>query len=114
MKILKRTILGILFAFVLFWFGSIAVCEYNTYKYGEIFRNIKIHDISGERYLKDEKVKILKYHKDSAEVYAVWEGGVGSIYYFKRDNSNNWMFDYWDGIWSKTGNADGFVWPYIR
>ena len=60
MKILKMAALGIIFASVLFWFSSIAVCEYNTYKYGEVFRNIKIHDIGGEGYLKDEKVKILK------------------------------------------------------
>lgn len=102
--------------FVLFWLGSIAVCEYNTYKYGEIFRNIKIHDISGERYLKgeDEKVKVLKYRRDSAEIYVVWENKVGNIYYFKRDNGDNWKFDYWDTIWSKTGSADKFIWPYIR
>ena len=116
MKMLKRAIWGIIFAFVLFWLGSIAVCEYNTYKYGEIFRNIKIHDISGERYLKgeDEKVKVLKYQRDIAEIYVVWESKVGNIYYFKRDNGNNWMFDHYDTIWSKTGSADKFIWPYIR
>ena len=117
MKILKMAALGIIFASVLFWFISIAVCEYNTYKYGEVFRNVKIHDIGGEGYLKDEKVKILKYRRDSAEVYVVCESELnkfGSIYYFKRDNENNWKFEHYDTIWSKTGSADEFIWPYIR
>lgn len=117
MKIFKWTIGSIILAFALFWLSSIAVCEYNTYKYGEIFRNIKIQDIGGEGYFKDNKMKILKYHTDNAEVYVVRESElnkVGNIYYFKCDNDNNWEFDYYDTIWSNTGSADKFIWPYIR
>lgn len=114
MKIFKRTVLGITFALVLFWICAVGVCEYNTYRYGEYFKNIKIHDIKGERYLKDEKVKVLKYRSDSAEIYAVWDDKVGNVYYFKRDNGNNWVFERYDTVWSKSGSADKFIFPYIR
>lgn len=116
-KYLKKLFCGQYSLFVLFWICSIAVCEYNTYKYVEIFRNVKIHDIGGEGYIDDDKVKVLKYTKDSAAVYSVLKNefaNAGTIYYFKRDNENNWKFDYYDTIWSKTGNADKYVWPYVR
>ena len=117
MKKLKTTVLIIISAFVLFWIGSIAVCEYNTYKYGEIFRNTKIHDIGGEGYLDDCNIKVLIYNDDYAEVYAVFENDlneVGLLYYFIKNDDGNWIFDYYDAVYSKTGNADGFIWPYGR
>jgi len=117
MKKLKITLLIIIFAFVLFWTASIAVCEYNTYKYGEIFRNTKIHDIGGEGYLYDCKIKVLNYNDDYAKVYAVFENDlneVGLLYCFTKNDAGNWIFDNYDAVYSKTGSADGFIWPYIR
>lgn len=117
MKKLKIAVLIIISAFVLFWSCSIAVCEYNTYKYGEIFRNIKIHDIGGEGYLDDCKIKVLKYNSDYAKIYAVFENDlneVGLLYYFEKNDDGNWIFDYYDAVYSTMGSADGFIWPYIR
>lgn len=117
MKKFKIAVLIIISAFVLFWISSIAMCEYNTYKYGEIFRNTKIHDIGGEGYLNDCKIKVLKCNKDYAKVYAVFKNDlneVGLVYYFTKNDSGNWLFEYYDSVYSKTGNADRFIWPYIR
>ena len=114
MKKLKITVLIIIAAFVLFWIGSIAMCEYNTYKYGGIFRNIKIHDIGGEGYLEDCKIKVLKYNNDYAKIYAVFENEVGLLYYFAKNDDGNWIFDSYDAVYSKTGSSDGFMWPYGR
>ena len=117
MKKLKITVLIIISAFVLFWICSIVLCEYNTYKYGEIFRNTKIHDIGGERYLDDCNIKVLKYNNDYAKVYAVYENDlneVGLLYYFTKNDDGNWIFDYDYAVYSTTGSADGFVWPYGR
>ncbi len=101
----------------MFWLGSIAVCEFNAFKYGDIFRNVEVHDIGGRRCLTDEKIKVLEYSDEYAKVYSVFEtesNKGGSIYYFRRSN-NNWEFDRWgETIWSKMGSADGFIWPYIR
>lgn len=117
MNKLKITVLIIISAFVLFWIGSIAMCEYHTYKYGEFFRNIKIHDIGGEGYLDDCKIKVLKYNNDYAKVYAVFENDineVGLLYYFTKNEDGNWIFDSYDTVYSTTGSADGFIWPYGR
>lgn len=116
MKILKKTILSILCAFILFWMGSIAICEFNTFKYGDIFRNTEIQDIGGIRYLTDEKIKVIECSNNYAKVYSVFENELnkgGDIYCFKCNN-NNWEFDRWETVWSKMGSADGFIWPYIR
>ena len=111
------TVLIIILAFVLFWICSIAMCEYNTYKYGEIFRNTKIHDISGEGYLDDFNIKVLQYNNDYAKVYAVFENDInelGLLYYFMKNDDGDWIFDYYDAVYSTSGSADGFIWPYIR
>ena len=117
MKKLKITVLSIISAFVLFWIGSIAMCEYHTYKYGEFFRNIKIHDIGGEGYLDDCNIKVLKYNNDFAKVYAVFEndlGEVGLLYYFRKNDNGDWFFEHYDSVYSTMGSADGFIWPYGR
>lgn len=117
MKKLKISVLVLIAAFILFWTCSIAVCEYNTYQYGAIFRSIKIYDIGGERYLEHCNIKVINYSKDFAKVYAVMENTqnkVGLIYHFVKNESGDWMFDCYHTVYSKTGSADGFVWPYIR
>lgn len=117
MKRIIIAVLGIIFAFVLFWIGSISMCEYNTYKYGEIFRSIKIHDIGGEGYLDDCDIKVIKYNKDYAKVYAVFsyeQNETGLVYYFEKNENDDWKFDYYEAVYSKMGSADGFIWPYIR
>ena len=117
MKKIKIVVLIIISAFVLYWISSIAMCEYNTHKYGEIFRNTKIHDIGGEGYLNDCNIKVIKYNNDYAKVYAVFENTqneVGLVYYFVKTENGDWVFDYYDAVYSTTGSADGFIWPYIR
>lgn len=115
MKKLKISVLILIGVFILFWICSIAVCEYNTYQYGEIFRRIKIHDIGGERYLDHCNIKVINYGEDYAKVYAVLENDeAGLVYHFVKNESGDWMFDCYDTVYSKTGSADGFVWPYIR
>lgn len=117
MKKLKIAVLIMISTFILFWICSIAMCEYNTYKYGEIFRNTKIHDISGERYLNDCDIKILKHNNNCAKVYAIFKNDSnesGVVYYFTKKDDGNWFFEHYDAVYSTTGSADGFIWPYIR
>ena len=37
----------------------------------------------------------------------------GNILTYKKENGS-WYFDRWETVWSRSGSADGFVWPYIR
>ena len=71
--------------------------------------------LGGEGYLDDCNIKVLIYNDDYAEVYAVFENDlneVGLLYYFIKNDDGNWIFDYYDAVYSTMGSADGFIWPY--
>ena len=55
----------------------------------------------------------MEYSKDNARVYYVTENSFGNMISFVKYN-NNWDMVNWETIWSKSGSADGFIWPYIR
>lgn len=117
MKILKRVALLVLCAVVTFWLGSLLACEYDTYRYGEQFRMVLVHDISGERFLEDKTIKVLKYDGTTAEIYALFRDGgykTGDLYWFERDGDQEWVNTGWDSVWSTGGNADDYVFPYVR
>lgn len=106
-KVLKITILLVIII-IIFWLGSIARCEYLTMKYGnEITIPKEVSDMIGEK----KKIKIINYTEKSAKVYYVNDSG-NLIYFVKKDDQ--WVFDSWETVWSKSGSADSFVWPYFR
>lgn len=111
MKILRNTLLIIIVVFVLYWLLSIIKCEIYTYKYGEIFKNIEVHDIDGIHFIEDG-IKVIKCSDECAAVYCDSKYS-GNLYNFKKEN-NMWVYDGWDTIWSRSGSADGFIWPYGR
>ncbi len=124
MKIIKRIALRCACSFVAYWLGSIAVCEYYTYRYRETFENTEVHDIDGIHDLKEEwikDIKVLEYTDEHAVVYVKTSSSasdctvkMGSLYYFDRGEGGSWIYDIWDTIWSSAGSADEFIWPYIR
>lgn len=107
MKYLKWIIGLLIICFVLFWLSSLLICEINTYKHSEEFRNIgNIEDQNGN-------IKVLNYTDNFARVYWTSEYN-GNIFTYKKHN-NKWIFENWEKtVWSSSGSADGFVWPYIR
>lgn len=113
MKLLKRLALLALCAGLAFWLGSLAACEYDTWRYGGQFREVMVHDIGGERFLTDETLKVLQYGETQAEIYATGFG-CGNLYWFKRAPGQEWVNTGWDTVWSRSGNADRYVFPYIR
>ena len=99
--------------FTLFWIGSLIKCEILTQKYVYQFKDAyKEHTLLMEC----DTIKVLNYTSHSAKVYYITENhGSGSILYFKRANKkSNWEFVEWEVVWSDSGSADGYVWPYIR
>jgi len=100
--------IGLIIAFSLFWTGSIIKCEILTALHADEF--LGLDEVSSA-----EKFKVLTYNDGHARLYCVatnYESG--SIFAFTKEN-NEWKFSRWeDGVWSKSGTADGFVWPYIR
>ncbi len=110
-KILKVIIISVLILFIAFWGLSILKCEILTYLYGEQFARMyrEYTMLDGIDYF-----KVLNYSEDSARVYYVGlERSNGSILGFYKENGN-WCNRGWNVIWSTSGSADGFMWPYIR
>ena len=99
----------ILIAVLAFWLISIMGCEIQTSVFKNQFEGIEefkeFADVS-------EFVKIIKYTPNEAVVYFVYrDKTMGNVIFFKR-NGNSWKYNYWDTIWSVSGNADKTVWPY--
>lgn len=61
-----------------------------------------------------EYFKIMKYTNTSARVYYVTENRSAGILITFRKQGNEWVLDYWEAIWSKTGSAEGNIWPYYK
>ena len=124
MKLIKRIALICACSFLTNWLGSIAVCEYYTYRYRETFENTEVHDIDGIHDLKEEwikDIKVLEYTDEHAAVYVKTSSSTsdrtvktGSVYYFDHGEGDSWTYDIYDTIWSSAGSADEFIWPYIR
>ena len=106
-KFILVVVILILFLIV-FWGGTIIKCEITTVRHGDEF-------LSFEEVNTASKFKILTYKNDFARIYCInFDKSNGSVHNFiKRDGI--WIYNAWeDGGWSKSGSADGFIWPYIR
>ncbi|MDL2281328.1 hypothetical protein LJC10_05700 [Selenomonadales bacterium OttesenSCG-928-I06] len=109
-------LIGVVFSFFIYWRIAISECERLTYQYGKEFETVLKKD--GPLYDKIEYIKILDYSDTDARVYCVWSfkaGGNagGDIIRFSKEDGQ-WVYKGYGTVWSKKGNADDFVWPYVR
>ena len=104
----KLLILIMLFAVV--WGGSLIRCEVLTSKHGAEFT---IPDVVTAWFGDDGTAKVISYSSQAAKVYyySIEDGFAEEIYFIKHGNA--WVFDTWGTVWSSTGNADDFMWPYF-
>lgn len=114
--------------FLVFWIGTILYTEILTFQHGDTFRIIVEEDTWYEGFGDIGKIKVLSYSDTSARVYCVWinrSNGIEGIEAESRLGGAILKFEKVDGkwriiesetewIWSSTGSADGFMWPYIR
>ncbi len=82
--------------------------EYLTFRYGDEFSGLEQQTNMLE---KAKFYKIISYSKDKATVFYVSD--TGDLITFKKEN-NEWEMNEWKTIWSTSGSADGFYWPYYR
>ncbi len=62
-----------------------------------------------------EYFKVMNYSKQSAKVYYVTSGKkAGFLYNYIKSNEEEWQLESWDVVWSSSGSADNFIWPYYR
>lgn len=114
-NITRNSILGIAIMILIVFIGaSYLYVEILTYKYGTQFEHL--YNASG--WIENcSSYKVFKYADEAADVY--YEAfnpnkkkvSATFMYHFKRVN-DEWILDSWKCIWSQTGNADGFIWPY--
>ena len=108
-KILKRFFLATLIAFMVLWLFALMKCEINT---NELKDDLPVlEDIHGEHIY--NKVKVLYYNNCYACVYACTDD-CGNLYHLKKGDSGNWEQYEWECVWSRSGSADSFIFPYIR
>lgn len=102
----------IVLGLAIIWLAAFVKCEVLTNRYGSEFAEAYRENTM---LCEPEYWKVLEYSEDFARVYYVGEDRCyGNILTFKKVNGE-WKYDTWEAtVWSKTGSADGFVWPYIR
>lgn len=109
----KRVLLAIvclfLLAGVIIPYGKV---ELLTAIHGSEFENghLQTNMIDGIAYL-----KVMTYSAHIAKVYYVEEGKTaGHIIEFSKDGTSGWEYIKWETVWSTSGSASGFIWPYYR
>jgi len=96
---------------VLVLFSPYLKAKYLTTKYGDEFKN----GYAQTGFIDDvEYFRVIDYSKDSAKVfYVTKKHATGDLIEFKKSN-DGWEKESWKTVWSKTGSADSFMWPYYR
>lgn len=60
-------------------------------------------------------LKVMTYSEHEAKVYYVEEGKTaGHTMTFARNGTHDWEYIRWETVWSTSGSASGFIWPYYR
>lgn len=95
---------------VFIWSASIIKCEMQTFQHWKEFEGL---EESTNMISNSETIKVLYYTNMNARVYYKNREGGDVLKFIKQDGK--WVLDKWEKtIWSRTGSADGFMWPYIR
>ncbi len=93
---------------LLLLFSPYIKAEYLTHKHGEQFQGLE----SQTKMLKDSRYfKVLEYTDQYAKVFYV--SNTGDLITFVKNNGS-WELSTWETVWSTSGSADGFMWPYYR
>lgn len=113
MKRMKRLLLLVVAVVLASWLLSLGICEFNTWKYGADFKELpnEIDSMIGGV----STYKIISYSDKVSRVYYVdQDRHTGNLFKFSNKDGE-WRFEQWERtVWSKTGSADGFIWPYVR
>ena len=110
MRKLRLILLIPLAIFMLVWVGSIIRFEMLTSTHGHNFNELyRENTMIGEVGF----FRVLYYSDSFARVYFVsGNRSAGDILTFSNENGQ-WVYNSWERtVWSTTGSADDFIWPY--
>lgn len=108
---IKKSILIIIVcvAFLLLLFSPYIKAEILTVKYGDEFDGLQ----KQTNMLSDaEYYRVVSYSLDTAKVFYV--SNSGDLLTFKKDSAGAWKYSGWKTIWSDSGSASEFIWPYYH
>ncbi|MBB6217231.1 hypothetical protein HNQ80_003350 [Anaerosolibacter carboniphilus] len=111
MKKFRETLIVIAICTLIFLIVPYIRVEILTWQHGSEFATLYrlTNMIDGIDYF-----KVMDYSDTSARVYYVGNNRVtGSLLRFIRKDGQ-WVLERWDTVWSRTGSADDFIWPYYR
>ena len=108
---LRRCLLAALLAVSAVWICALMHCEYLTYRYGAQFQD---QWSQAALLVRPDRCKVLSYTAASARVYYAGEGGGNTFTFVRDDGDEPRTCSGWTTVWSDSGSADGFIWPYIR
>jgi len=105
---IKRKILRLIVALIIIRVIVFGKIDLLTLMHSNEFKDEynQTHMLSGH-----PKPKVMEYSPDSAKVYYVDKNG-GDVLWFKKKD-DQWIMTDWDTVWSSSGSADGFIWPFI-
>lgn len=105
----QRVVLAVLITSLTILFSPYLKAEYLTYRYSKEFVGLEqqTNMLNASRYF-----KVLTYSKKEAKVFYVSD--TGDLITFFKNEEGNWEIKEWRTVWSKTGSADEFYWPYYR
>lgn len=83
--------------------------EYLSLKHGKEFEGLELQTnmLNKSRYY-----KVIEYSDKKASVFYVSD--TGDILTFIKNDDGLWELDGWKTVWSKSGSADSFSYPYYR
>ncbi len=90
---------------IIFSYGRV---ELLTVLYAEEFENMNPNMLEDISYY-----KVFDYNDESAEVLYVCSNSVTILVCYEKE-SDMWKETQWECIWSASGSADGFLWPFYR
>ena len=97
---------------ILYWGVAIIKCEVMTHRYGEQFADLYAQHTMFQT---PDYHKVIKYTDTRAEIYYVNRGAGGDLVCYRREGPGSpWEFEKWVTVWSASGSADDFIWPYFR
>lgn len=109
MRKTKKTVIIIFAILILIIFSPYIKTEYLTLKYGNEFIGLE----KETNMLNQAKYhKVFSYSKNKAEVFYVSD--TGDLITFVKGENNDWQIQEWKTVWSTSGSADDFIWPYYR
>ena len=105
----NRKILVVIIFLILIILLPYAKTEILTIRYGEEFQGLEnqTNMLTNSKYH-----KVFSYNDTKAKVFYVSD--TGDMITFVKNNNNEWKIYEWKTIWSHSGSAEDFIWPYYR